>query len=295
MALQGTDLLLVNRSTNSYSAKVSDIVELAASGNTLGIGDVLSEENTADASQVLRFKFTEDDTLPYYLDHTFTGTIQPLLLDSGIASSHRALASSWTTHVAGEGGLHTDITSNYVASYILDESDSPDAMAKMWTNGISIFQKDNVSWTDESWSFDVSGNGLEYNNTFGVTPQGSVTAKEANFKGPVEIVTPGDDPHLVYTRFLSSGFFINARDSGRIASLNEEKLNFVDSLNKKSLTVGLYEITAEDATVTAKEFIGDGSKLTNLPVQTVDAYTKSESDAKYAPLDLRTLTVLPAF
>lgn len=35
-------------------------------------------------------------------------------------------------------------------------------------------------------------------------------------------------------------------------------------------------------TVTALKFSGDGSLLTNLPVQSVDAYTKTESDGRYA-------------
>jgi len=112
----------------------------------------------------------------------------PILLEDGIGSAHRALVSSWTTHVAGTGGLHTDINSNYVASYILDENASPDAMAKMWTHGISIFQKPNVSWSGERWGFELNGDGLDYNENFEVTPQGSVTATE--FIGDVILTSP---------------------------------------------------------------------------------------------------------
>lgn len=46
--------------------------------------------------------------------------------------------------------------------------------------------------------------------------------------------------------------------------------------------------------ITAKEFIGDGSKLTNLPVgETVDAYTKVESDANYIRQNISSLPELP--
>ena len=45
--------------------------------------------------------------------------------------------------------------------------------------------------------------------------------------------------------------------------------------------------------ITAKEFIGDGSKLTNLPTPDVDAYTKVESDANFIGQDISSLPELP--
>jgi len=58
----------------------------------------------------------------------------------------------------------------------------------MWTHGISIFQKPNVSWSGERWGFELNGDGLDYNENFEVTPQGSVTATE--FIGDVILTSP---------------------------------------------------------------------------------------------------------
>ena len=47
------------------------------------------------------------------------------------------------------------------------------------------------------------------------------------------------------------------------------------------------------SSIKADEFIGDGSKLTNLPTPDVDAYTKVESDANFIGQDISSLPELP--
>lgn len=212
--LQSTDLIVVGRGGTSYQTTFEDFKDSVFIDSPLGINEVLTEGNVADPLQSLRFRFgvgsapNPDSLNP-----------DPILLEDGIGSAHRALASSYTTHVGGTGGLHSDINSSYLVNYILDGDAVPAGMAKLSASyGFSFFHGPELTGTGNSQGIDIGPQGLDVNGKFKV-----------DFEGSVE----------------------------------------------------------------ATEFIGDGSKLTNLPTPDVDAYTKVESDAKYIVQNINSLPELP--
>ena len=139
----------------------------------VGISEVLAEGNTAEALQSMRFRLgAESVPDPDNLNP------DPILLEDGIGSAHRALASSWTAHVQGTGGLHSDANANYFVNYILDEDGDPQALAKVDANyGFSYYQSGNITGSS-SIGVDFGKDGINVSGNFKVDHEGSVEAKE---------------------------------------------------------------------------------------------------------------------
>ncbi len=365
------DCLLVGRGGVDYKvtyAELVDSIDLAPAG----INEVLAEGNTAEALQSMRFRLGAESVPD--LDSL---NPDPILLEDGIGSAHRALASSWTSHVEGTGGLHSDVNCNYFANYVLDEDAAPTAMAKLSANlGFYLYQASEGPDGRESWGISINEAGIDVNDQFKVDLEGSVTAKEfltveiksfpEQDKG-VEINEGGvklhkgvgawtettgypqhigihhtegqhpsffiDDFGNCHLSFLYVGFY-NTRMIGKdypsqwhtgmaprpagiglqggmgenfvqigAAGLTGQTEDIISIQKTEGNPAKAFTVSPAGA-VTATEFIGDGSKLTNLPIP--DPFPEAPTDGNVyvrngqskswirgLPYDLRTLPELP--
>ena len=172
--IKSDDCLLVGRDGVDYKVTYGELVD----GIDLApapISEVLAEGNTAEALQSMRFRLGAESTPePDNLNP------DPILLEDGIGSAHRALASSWTAHVQGTGGLHSDANANYFVNYILDENADYLALAKVNANyGFSFFKHSSLG-TDsgKSIALELGDQGIDVSGNFKVDHEGSVQAKE---------------------------------------------------------------------------------------------------------------------
>ena len=282
MPILPTDELVIHRAGNDYRSAVST---LPVADFTLS--DVLTNGNLADSFQAIRFKTSEAAPDPDSINP------DPNILSDGIGSAHRSLYSAWTAFVPGTGGLHSDANSSYFVNYILDEDAAPLGIAKVSAGlGFYLYQKDDVALNgDNGFYFSVDGAFLDYNDNFRVDLTGNVTA--ASFAGDGSLLTnlplDGYATEIYVTDAINAIPLPNFSDYAKLVDVAQSitALEFIgdgSKLTNLTLTGYATETYVTDAinaiplpnfsdfaklvdvtqSITALEFIGDGSKLTNL-------------------------------
>ena len=287
-----------------------------AAGGAVGIDEVLAENNQAGDWQSLLF--TEPD-LWSLVD---AGILKPddIAYYDGMHASaaHRATYSRWGASNEDEQATSQAIVSSNGLAIEKPKNDSTWGESSFYSsNGIEIrsslrdgIDPDNA--LDYAWAMYVAVNGED---KFSVTHGGTVTAKEfigdgATFTGNVEAASfASNQGGLDLTNEDGTGSTIASNGVTTIQISKSRGNNFTafevyKGDNKRFDLTGTGKITLgqklhldaangklekviidSNGTITANEFIGDGSKLTNLPIPDVP-------EGDFMPLDLSTLPEL---
>ena len=170
-ALPDTSGLQTQQDFNVWAVAALEALAAEAVGDgdgdgNVGINDVLTNDNYADAGQVLHFKVSENASIPNYDDPS----VNPIRIEPGVGSNHRALWSTWTLSESADHMLHTDVSAAGIATYELGADLEPLSTMRLHpVGGLYLYGRptDGPSWGGgmDKYSFD-------YNSVFRVTAQG---------------------------------------------------------------------------------------------------------------------------